>query len=524
MTSLRPDHGSPTEAMRTGDARLAQLAESGVVGMCVGNVHGDIFDANDAFLALLGFSRDDVDAGTVKWSERTPPEWAEPHRAALDALKRTGTAQPWEAELFHKNGHRVPVMIGVATLDYPNTIAVVTDLTAIRRSDDALLRAERRLQHAHKMEALASLAGGVAHEFNNLLSVILGYTGMLTADLAVNDPMVDILAEIRTAGERAAALTRQLLTLSRHRLAHAVPVDVNDVIAAAIPEVRRRTGDAVEVVVETTTPIPSIFSDFDRLRDALVELAANARDAMPDGGTLRIRTTVVSVGAPGTDARIDIARGEYIVLAVSDTGRGMDRATQARMFEPFFTTKGIGEGTGLGLSTVFGIVQQSGGSIRAASTLGSGTTFRLYFPVASGHGEAPRHAADESATPTVGGTETILIVEDEEGVRSLAARALRSHGYTVIEAAAPGDAISTCQRYGQPIHLVLADVILPRTTGREVVERLRTIRPDLGVLYMSAYTASAVVRHGVIASDVAFLQKPFTTADLARAVRRALDS
>ena len=521
MTLQRPEHGTSTHAVRSSETRFAKLAEAGIVGVCIGSVHGDLFEANDAFLSLIGFSRNEFDGGAVKWSERTPPEWADSHRRALDGLKRTGAAQPWEAELIHKSGRRVPVIIGIATLDYPNTIALVTDLTSLRHDEGAVRRAEHRLQHAQKMEALMNLAGGVAHDFNNLLSVILGYTGMLAADLAANDPMLDILDEIRAAGERAAALTRQLLTFSRHQLARAERVDLNELVASSCDEIRRVVGDAIEVVTALAPSLPAILSEPENLREALVALAVNARDAMPNGGTLRIETASLTVPIdPGHD-HVELAAGAYAVLIVSDTGAGMDRATQARMFEPFFTTKGVGEGTGLGLSTVFGIVQRSGGSIRSESALGKGAAFQLYFPAGS-----MRADSSGTALPTgsVDGTETILVVGDDAAEREAADRALRRHGYTVLEAATLADAILECERHAGTIHLVLTDVILPATTGREAVERLRAIRPEMSTLYTSGYTATAVVRHGIIGAGAPFLQKPFSEQMLARAVRRALDA
>lgn len=388
MTSLQPEHAAGSS--RSSGSRFVQLAESGIVGLCIGNVHGDLLDANDAFLSLIGFSRNEFDAGMVKWSERTPPDWTAAHRAALDALKRTGAARSWEAELFHKDGRRVPLLLGVGTLDYPNTVTLVTDLTGVRRTEDALRRTEDRLRHAQKMEALGDLAGGMAHEFNNLLSVILGYTGMLAGDLAPSDPMLDVLDEIRTAGERAATLTRQLLTLSRHPLARPEAVDLTEVVAGTREALRSMVGDNIEVVFAAAPWLPAVFSDAAQLRDAIVNLVANARDAMPNGGTLRVETRVVAVHAADQRSEIDLAPGDYATLAVSDTGVGMDRTTEARMFDPFFTTKGVGQGTGWGLSTVFGIVRQSGGSIRTETELGRGTTVRLYFPAAYTDVAAPR--------------------------------------------------------------------------------------------------------------------------------------
>jgi len=376
MTSLQPERSS--DPGRPSASRFVQLAESGIVGLCIGNVHGDLLDANDAFLDLVGFSRAEFDAGVVRWQDRTPPEWAETHRVALDSLKRTGAARPWKAQLLHKTGRRVPVLLGLATLDYPNVITVVTDLTPLERSEDTRRRDEDRSRQAQKMDALGTLAGGVAHEFNNLLSVILGNTGMLAADLAPADPMLVILDEVRSAAERAASLTRQLLTFSRHQLIRAEAVDVNALIAAAKPDIRSLLGDGVSLVYAPTPSLPPVLTDGHHLREAILNLVANARDAMPAGGTLRIETRSATVGEDAR--RLDVAPGNYVVLSVSDTGLGMDPATRARLFEPFFTTKPLGQGTGLGLAMVFGLVRQSNGSIRVETETSKGSTFHLYLP------------------------------------------------------------------------------------------------------------------------------------------------
>jgi signal transduction histidine kinase/ActR/RegA family two-component response regulator len=523
MTASHPERGLVPPLARSDGLRFVRLAESGVAGICVGNVHGDLLEANDLFLGLIGFSRDEFDAGLVKWSDRTPPEWTAAHHSALDSLKRTGVAAPWEAELVHKDGHRIPVFMGVGTLDYPNTVTLVTDIAPIRLGHDRLRRTEERLRHAQKMEALGALAGGMAHEFNNLLSVILGHAGMLAGDLAPGDPMREVLEEIRTAGERAALLTRQLLTFSRHQPAHTAAVDLTDVVNGARQELRDIVGDAVELAFDTARWLPNVLSDADHLRQALVELVRNARDAMPNGGRVTIETAALGIrgGDWSAEAPLDLAAGDYATLAVADTGAGMDRVTQARMFEPFFTTKGVGNGTGLGLSTVFGIVQQSGGSIRTETKLGQGTTVRLFFPAAY----SSASGANEDIAPTsLDGTETILIVDDEEGLRSNAAVALRQHGYTVLEAAGAADAMHLAQAHPSRIHLLVADVTLMRSTGREIFDRLRHVHPELRVLYTSGYTTSAVVRHGVIGRDARFVQKPFTPAGLLASVRRALDS
>ena len=522
--AARREHKRAADALHRSETRFARLTESGVIAVCIGDTGGRVTEANDAFLAMTGFTREDLEAGRVNLAERTPPEWADTDRDALESLEGSGVARPREKELIRKDGDRVPVMIGVAMLDKQSTISILTDLTSLRRTEEALRRTEEQLRHAQKMEALGSLAGGIAHDFNNLLSVILSYTTMLSNDLPATDPALDILDEIRIAGERAAALTRQLLTFSRHQLVRSDPVDLNEVVAGSNNMLRRLIGEDIELIVVAAPTLPLILADGGHLEQVIMNLAVNARDAMPHGGKLIIETAAVDLDAAYAESHIGVAPGDYVMLAMSDTGIGMDRATQARMFEPFFTTKGVGQGTGLGLSTVFGIVQQSGGTIWAESALGRGTTFRIYFPVPDIDREQVPEPLKEPEVTTLEGTETILLVEDEEAVRSLASLILRRHGYTVLEASGGGDALLICEQHTERIHLLLTDVVLPRMSGRQVVERLRHIRPDLKVLYMSGYTSNAVIRHGVIGADVAFLQKPFTPTTLAHAVRQALES
>jgi two-component system cell cycle sensor histidine kinase/response regulator CckA len=365
------------------------------------------------------------------------------------------------------------------------------------------------------MEAIGRLAGGVAHDFNNMLSVIIGYTTMIVGDLNANDPMRADLEEVRKAAARASDLTRQLLIFSRQQVSEARVLDPYEIIAGMDRMLRRLLGEDVELVSVPGAGLGRVCVDVSHLEQVIMNLAVNARDAMPGGGALTIETANVVL-----DAGVDVRPGRYVMLAMTDTGSGMDRATQARIFDPFFTTKPIGKGTGLGLSTVFGIVQQCGGHITVYSEPGHGTTFKLYFPRV----DAEADRIEPVAPPrSLRGEETILLVEDEDAVRKVACGILRRNGYDVIETANAGEALLVVESHGGRIDLLLTDVVMPQMSGPELARRLGAVRPDLRVLCMSGYTDDSVVRHGLIDGGTPFLQKPLTPDGLARKVREVLD-
>jgi PAS domain S-box-containing protein len=380
---------------------------------------------------------------------------------------------------------------------------------------------ERQLHQSQKMEAIGRLAGGVAHDFNNLLGVILGYSEMVLHDLGPDDPRRGRIEQIRRSGERAASLTRQLLAFSRKQILEPRVLDLYALLADMDKMLRRLIGEDVELVTQPDPLLPPIKADPGQIEQIIMNLVVNARDAMPRGGTISIATSHIELDQEACRGYEGARPGCYVKLAVADTGVGMTPDVQSRIFEPFFTTKAAGSGTGLGLSTVYGIVTQSGGHIAVTSEPGRGTRFEILFPQVEKEamaGTTVRAAIPESPA----GTETILVVEDEPMVREMLCDSLREIGYTVLEAGEVGEADRRCREHTGPIHLLMTDVVLPGVGGRELAQQLSAVRPEMKLLFMSGYTDDAVVRHGILTAGVMFLQKPFTLDGMARKVREAL--
>ena len=396
-----------------------------------------------------------------------------------------------------------------------------TELVERERAEAERSRLTEELRQAQKIESLGRLAGGIAHDFNNLLTVIQGNTDLMRFDLHEGDPLRESVDDIRAAVARAADLTRQLLIFSRRQILHPRVLDLNASITESTKMLRRLLGEDIELVTLLDSHLGAVKADPGHLDQVIVNLAVNARDAMPHGGKLTIETRDTTIEHADAERHPALRPGPYVLLVFSDNGIGMTDEILPHIFEPFFTTKEQGKGTGLGLSMVHGIVQQSGGWIRVSSEPAQGTTFEIYLPRVQ---EPVDRAVPVPNTDSLRGTETVLVVEDEEPVRKLTCNALRRFGYDTLEAANGGEALLVCEARDQPIPLLITDVIMPRMSGPQLAARLKQLHPEMKVLYTSGYTDAAVVRHGLVDETLAFLQKPFSASDLGRKVREVLDS
>jgi nitrogen-specific signal transduction histidine kinase/CheY-like chemotaxis protein len=395
----------------------------------------------------------------------------------------------------------------------------ITHFIAIKVEVTERKRLEQQLRQAQKMEAVGRLAGGVAHDFNNLLTIISGYSELLLEHPGEVEPLRGYVNEIRNASGRAASLTRQLLAFSRQQVLAPRVLDLNAVVANVEKMLKRLIGEDIDLVTVLGESLWPVKADPGQLEQVLLNLAVNARDAMPKGGMLTIETANVEMDKSYAQRHFPLSPGPYVLLAFSDTGIGMDAETQARLFEPFFTTKEMGKGTGLGLATVYGIVKQSGGYIWVYSKVGKGTTFKIYLPRSD---EVAESEPRRNGVKAQSGTETLLLVEDEEAVRALVRSALKEKGYRVLEASGGEEALKLSEQYGGPIDLLVTDVVMPQMSGPELADRLANSHPQIKVLYISGYTDYAGLHHGALDLGAAFLQKPFSPEALARKVREVL--
>ena len=504
------------EALRASEAQYRALFDLSPFPKALFDLETRRFLAvNEAAVRHYGYSREELVGMTV--DDLQPPHELPQYRKRV-ATDRPGAERSARRKHRKKDGSVLEVELTCHRLTLEGrecVLAVALDVT--ERSN-----MERQMREAQKMEAIGNLAGGIAHDFNNLLSVVLSYSEILAAGLKAGDPMRADLGEISAAGKRAADLTRQLLAFSRRQVLQPRALDLGTVVSGVTRMLQRLVGEDVEMSVVAAPGLGTVMADPGQVEQVLMNLVVNARDAMPDGGKLTIETSNVELDADYARSHPDVVAGGYVMLAVTDTGSGMSAATRERIFEPFFTTKENGKGTGLGLSTVFGIVRQSGGNVWVYSEPGEGTTFKVYLPLADG---AFVPAVDVAADTRSGsGTETILLVEDEEPVRTLARTILERAGYRVLEAQSGGDALLICEQHPARIHVLVTDVVMPRMSGRQLAERLCAVRPEMKVLFMSGYTDRSIVRHGILDSDVAYLQKPITPGLLTRRVREVLDA
>jgi PAS domain S-box-containing protein len=481
-----------------------------------------VFDENSlAFLAVneaacrhYGYSREEFLGMTIR--DIRPPEDVP---SPLQRLQAEGPEYQESGVWRHrkKDGSIIEVEINSHPLLFeggPAQLVLAVDVTERRQL-------EAQLRQSQKMEAVGTLAGGIAHDFNNLLTTILGYSGLVLDRLESESSLREEIEEIQKAGERAANLTRQLLAFSRKQVLAPVVLDLNAVVADMEKMLGRLIGEDVALAAVLAPDLWRIRADAGQIEQVIVNLVVNARDAMPRGGKVTIETRNLDMDDSYIRTHSYVQPGEYVGFSVSDTGTGMDTETRTRIFEPFFTTKGPGKGTGLGLSTVYGIIKQSGGSIEVYSEPGWGTTFKVYLPRVL---ERETPVSTQARSPSVGGSETVLLVEDEEAVRRLARLVLEKMGYRVLEAASAEEAFSVATGHSGGIDLLLTDSVMPGMSGPDLARSLRPRRPEMRVLFMSGYTDDAIVRHGLLEPTEAFLQKPFTPDVLARKVRDVLDS
>ena len=500
------------EELRRSESRYRSLVTATAQGVWTADARGNAYQDAPWWRAVTGQSREEI--VDERWLEAVHPEERERVRQSWRHSVANGVPYAEEYRVRSRDAaDRIVAVSGVPVRDDSGTVlewvGTYADVTEHRDTAATLLQAQT-------MESLGRLAGGVAHDFNNLLTVITGYGDFRIADRAPDDPVRQDAEEIRKAATRAALLTQQLLAFSRKQMSAPVLIELNPRVREASNMLERLIGEDIELVLQLSPEAGTVMVDVSQVDQLLMNLVVNARDAMPDGGVIIIRTEHIAVAEPETT----VPRGDWTTLVVMDTGVGMPSDVRARAFEPFFTTKQMGSGTGLGLSTVYGIVKQSAGHIRLESEPGRGTTFTIYLPRLGPAGERPR--ADTKLTSS-GGREIVLLVEDEEGVRRLIREALERQGYRVLAASSADDALQMARAEGDRIDLVVTDVVMPGKSGAELVEQLTVERPGIRVLYMSGYTDDAILRHGVLEAGVNFIQKPFAPDELSRKVRDVLD-
>ena len=512
------------QAVRESEARFRATFEQAAVGIAHVAPDGRFLRLNQKLCEIVGYTREELTARTFQ--DITHKDDLEADLAYVrQMLAGTIPTYSMEKRYLHKSGGVVWINLTVSLIRKGDGrpdwfVAVIEDISARKNAEEQRHKLEEQLHNSQRLEAVGRLAGGVAHDFNNMLSVVLANADFALEAVRKGDPLFVDLTEIRGAAERAAQLTQQLLAFSRRQILEPEVVNLNHVVVGVEGMLRRLIGEDVVVTLALASDLGNVLADPGQIEQVIMNLAINARDAMPRGGRLTI-TTGNRVLDAAEAAALGVPRsGPSVMLSVADNGSGMDAVTRERVFEPFFTTKEKGKGTGLGLSTVHGIVTQSGGAILVDSEPGRGTTFRMVLPrIEASVTEGKRRPA---AAKTAG-NETVLVVEDEEVVRRVIERVLKRAGYTVLSASGGGDALLMCEQHPGPIHLVLTDVVMPHMNGRELAERLTRMRPGLNVLYMSGYTDDAIVQHGVAQSAVRFVAKPFSATELSERVRAALD-
>ena len=512
------------EALRASEGRYRLLVETANEGIWTMDADHVTTYVNQAMADMLGYTPEEMLGHKVE--EFFFPEDMPFHEERM-RKRHAGEDEIYERRFRRRDGSPLWTLVSARALKdaqgrFAGSFGMFTDITERKQMEEERQKLEAQLRQAQKMEAVGRLAGGVAHDFNNMLGVILGYASMALARLEPHDPLYQDLQEIIGAAKRSAELTQRLLAFSRRQTIAPRVLDLNEQLKGMERMLRRIVGEDITLEFRLSAELWPVRLDPSQIDQVLANLVVNSRDAMPEGGMLVVETSNATLDQAYLRAHPWARPGDYVLLTVSDTGCGMDRETLEHVFEPFFTTKGPGKGTGLGLSTVYGIVKQNEGFIDIYSEPGRGTTVKIYFPRYRGE-EKPQPLEARKAAPA-GGQETILVVEDEDALRQLARRLLERLGYQVLEAANPNEALEVCARHDGGIHLLLTDVVMPQMSGKELAERIRATKPGLKTLFMSGYAAETIAQRGVLEEGIHFLPKPFSPDDLAKKVREALGS
>jgi len=507
------------EVLQKSEAKFRTIFERVAAGIGLVDIRGRLIESNSALQGILGYSGEEL--RNRVFNEFThPDDAAEDMNLFKELLAGKRDYYQREKRFLRKDGEVVWSLQNVSLVRGSEgqsqfTICMVEDITEHKRLENHFLQSQ-------KMETVGRLAGGIAHDFNNILTVIKGYSQLLLNELSEDHPLRDNVEEIRKSTERAENLTRQLLAFSRRQVMEMKVIDLNDLLRNLEKMLCRVIGEDIELTTLLAEDLGRVKFDPGQIEQVILNLAVNARDAMPSGGKLTLETANVELDEAYACSHISVVPGQYVLLSVSDTGGGMPPEVKDRIFEPFFTTKGKGKGTGLGLSTVYGIVKQSGGNIWVYSEPGKGTTFKIYLPRVEEEVDALPRRDEPSDLPK--GNETILLVEDDSSVRDLAVRFLRGQGYTILEATNGNEAIRIARKSKkEKVHLLLTDMVMPQMGGKELVERFRSIHPEIKVLFISGYTDTAITHHGLSEPNTALLQKPFSLTSLAKKVREVLD-
>jgi two-component system, cell cycle sensor histidine kinase and response regulator CckA len=522
------DRIAAAERLRESEEKFRTLFES--AGDATFITQDDVLiDCNARALEMFGCQTREHIVGRHPYelSPQMQPNGRGSRECAIEKVTAALAGRPQFFEWMHArlDGTPLPTEVSLNTLQLGTTKllqGIIRDVSERKRAEEDRKKLQEQLTQAQKMESIGRLAGGVAHDFNNLLTVINGYSRLALGGLTEDHPLRDAVAEIQKAGERAVALTRQLLAFSRKQVLQPCVLDLNRVVQEMRPMLDSLVGEDVEVRVSLDARIGVVHADPHQVEQMIMNLAVNARDAMPGGGRLLIETAGVELDESYSRTHPEVCAGRYIVLAVGDSGHGMDEETRRRIFEPFFTTKPVGHGTGLGLSMVQGIAAQSGGHISVDSEPGRGTTFRIYLPALAGTAAGPATDAGGAGGVALGGSETVLVVEDLAEVREYAVTVLQAHGYRVIPAVDASEALLICAREGGGIHLVLTDIVMPNVSGLELAKELEKRWPHTKVLLMSGYADNVTQANGLLDEHVHFIEKPFSPEELARRVRAVL--